>query len=57
MLEQESHKTMRSHAYLASVSKARAVVIFVDFVVVTLERKPRTREASKVPKMTGRCLA
>ena len=38
MLEHEHSKTMRSHVQLVSVSKARAVVFFVDFVVQSLER-------------------
>ena len=54
MLEHVNLKTMRSHAQLVSVSKARAVVIFV---VLLLGRKSRAREASEVSKKTGMCLA
>ena len=53
MLEHEKRKTMRSHARPVSVSKARAVVISVDFVVLSLGRKSRARATSETPKMTG----
>ena len=56
MLEHENHKTMRSHAQLFSVSKARTLVIFVDFVVLSLGRISKARETSEVPKMIGICL-
>ena len=57
MFEHENHKTMRSHAQLVSASKARAVAIFVDLMVLSLGRKSRARETSEVPKMIGICLA
>ena len=56
-LEYENRKTRSSHAQQVSVSKASAVVIFFDFVVLSLGRQSRAREASEVPKMTGICLA
>ena len=57
MLEHENRKTRSSHAQPVSVSKTSAVVIFVDFVALSLGRQSRVRETSEVPKMTGICLA
>ena len=53
MLEHEDHKTRSSHAQVVNVSKARALVIFVDSVVPPLEGKSRVKQASDVPKMIG----